>query len=115
MTSSSRWQQHFSLSSEDARKECTMWPHSDESQASQVLIIWAMSYRLVFSQGRVLSLRGCLEMSGYNFGCLDPKTVKKDRGGRGHGRINVQGEEAMTLGNLSQLSSSQPTIIQAPS
>jgi hypothetical protein len=54
-------------------------------------------------------------MAGYNLGCLDPKTVKKDRGGRGCGLISVQTEEVMMLGNLSQFSSPQPKVIQAPS
>lgn len=41
-------------------------------------------------------------MSGYNFGCLGPRTVKKERQGKGRGVIEVQQAEALMLGNLLQ-------------
>lgn len=41
-------------------------------------------------------------MSGYSFGCLGLRTVKKERQGKGWGVIAVQRAEAMMLGNLLQ-------------
>lgn len=69
--------QHLWLSSGAPVTQSTVRPHTSRSQAR---CFWfGQSYRLVLSWGQVLSLRGCLEMSGYNFGCLGPRTVKKER------------------------------------
>lgn len=97
---SPKWHQHFWLSSRGTSE--SMHSVAPYKRVTSQCLWFGQSYRLVFSWGQVLSLRGCLEMSENNFGCLDPKTVRKERQGKGWGVIDVQWAQAMMPGNLLQ-------------